>query len=77
MAWLTADQVADRLDRTLRDTNQRLAASGLQVRNDEDDWQLTDAGWNWGQTLPSCSQCPRGARILWIPTVLTLLQGEA
>ena len=77
MAWLTADQVADRLDRTLRDTNQRLAASGLQVRNDEDDWQLTEAGRNWGQTLPSCSQCPRGAQILWNPAVLTLLQGEA
>jgi prophage antirepressor-like protein len=77
MAWLTADQVADRLDRTLRDTNQRLAASGLQLRNDADDWQLTEAGRNWGQTLPSCSQCPRGAQILWNPAVLTLLQGES
>ena len=54
-----------------------MSADSLQVRNDEDDWQLTDAGWNWGQTLSSCSQCPRGAQILWNPAVLTLLQGEA
>lgn len=76
VAWLTADQVADRLDRTLRGTNQRLAASGLQVRNDEDDWQLTEAGRDWGIALPLCSRGERRQRILWDPAVLTLLQGE-
>ncbi|MEI7667209.1 MAG: BRO family protein [Synechococcaceae cyanobacterium ELA263] len=76
-ARLDAEQLAERLDRTIRETNRSLAACGLQLRNDEDNWQLTEAGWNWGQTLPSCSQCPRGAQILWIPTVLTLLQGES
>lgn len=75
-ARLDAEQLAERLGRTIRDTNRSLAACGLQLRNDEDDWQLTDAGLNWGQTLPSCSQCPRAAQILWNPAVLTLLQGE-
>ena len=77
VAWLTADQVADRLDRTLRGTNQRLAASGLQLRNDEDDWQLTEAGHDWGITLPLCSRGERRQQILWDPAVVTLLEGEA
>jgi prophage antirepressor-like protein len=76
VAWLTADQVADRLDRTLRGTNQRLAANGLQIRNDEDDWQLTEAGRDWGVALPLCSGGERRQRILWDPAVVTLLQGE-
>jgi hypothetical protein len=70
------EQVADRLDRTLRGTNQRLAASGLQVRNDEDDWQLTEAGRDWGIALPLCSRGQRRQRILWDPAVVTLLEGE-
>jgi len=77
VAWLTAEQVAGRLDRTLRGTNQRLAASGLQVRNDEDDWQLTEAGRDWGIALPLCSRGERKQQILWDPAVLMLLQGES
>jgi hypothetical protein len=30
VAWLTGDELADRVDRSLRHTNQRLAAGGLQ-----------------------------------------------
>ena len=52
VAWLTADELADRLDRSLRHTNQRLAAAGLQQRNEDDDWQLTEAGRDWGVALP-------------------------
>ena len=74
MAWLTADQVADRLDRTLRETNQRLAACCLQLRNDEDDWQLTEAGRHWGLALPRCSRGERRQQIFWDPALLTLLQ---
>jgi hypothetical protein len=76
VAWLTAEQVADRLDRTLRGTNLLLAASGMQVRNDEDDWQLTDAGRDWGIALPLCSRGERRQRILWDPAVVTLLERE-
>ena len=66
IAWLTAEQVADHLDRSLRGTNQRLAASGMQVRNDEDNWQLTEAGRDWGIAMPLCSRGERRQQILWI-----------
>jgi len=73
VAWLTAEQVADRLDHTLRGTNQRLEASGLQVHNEDDDWQLTEAGRDWGVTLPLCSRGERRQQILWDPAVVALL----
>jgi prophage antirepressor-like protein len=73
VAWLTADQVADRLDGTLRHTNQRLAAAGLQQRNEDDDWQLTQAGLDWGVALPLCSRGERRQQILWDPAVVALL----
>jgi prophage antirepressor-like protein len=77
VAWLTADQLADRLDRTLRATNQQLAASGLQLRNEEDDWQLTGAGRDWAVALPLCRRGQRYQQILWDPAVVALLQGDA
>jgi prophage antirepressor-like protein len=73
VAWLTADQLADRLDRSLRQTNQRLAAAGLQQRNEDDDWQLTEAGSDWGVTQPLCSRGERRQQILWDPAVVALL----
>jgi prophage antirepressor-like protein len=73
VAWLTADQVADRLDGTLRHTNQRLAAAGLQQRNEDDDWQLTQAGLDWGVALPLCSRGERRQQILRDPAVVALL----
>jgi len=72
-AWLPADQLAERLDRTLRCTNQRLAAAGLQQRNEDDDWQLTEAGRDWGVALPLCSRGERRQQILWDPAVVALL----
>ncbi|MEA5473345.1 BRO family protein [Synechococcus sp. CCY9201] len=76
VAWLTADQLADRLDGTLRHTYQRLAAAGLQQRNEDDDWQLTEAGRDWGVALPLCSQGERRQQILWDPAVVALLESE-
>ena len=73
VTWLTADQLADRLDRSLRHTNQRLAAAGLQQRNEDDDWQLTEAGLDWGVALPLCSWGERRQQILWDPAVVALL----
>jgi prophage antirepressor-like protein len=73
VAWLTADELADRLDRSLRHTNQRLAAAGLQQRNEDDDWQLTEAGRDWGVALPLCSRGERRQQILWDPAVVALL----
>jgi hypothetical protein len=68
--------LAERLGRTIRDTNRSLAAFGLQLRNDEDDWQLTEAGRDWGIALSACSRGERKQQILWDPAVVLLLQGE-
>ena len=77
VAWLTADQLAERLERTLRSTNQGLAAAGLQQRNDDDDWQLTEAGCDWGIPLPANDPVVvLQQRILWHPAVVTLLRQE-
>jgi prophage antirepressor-like protein len=72
-ARLDAEQLAGRLGRTLRETNRSLAACGLQLRNDEDDWQLTEVGRDWGVALPLCSQGERRQQILWDPAVVALL----
>jgi hypothetical protein len=75
-ARLDAEQLAERLGRTIRETNRSLAAFGLQLRNEEDDWQLTEAGRDWGIALTPCSRGKRRQRILWEPVVVSLLQGE-
>ena len=73
---LDAEQLAERLGRTIRDINRRLAACGLQVRNDLDDWQLTAVGCDWGIALPRCSRGEHRQQIVWDPAVVALLQGE-
>ena len=76
-ARLDAEQLAERLGRTIRDINRRLAACGLQVRNDLDDWQLTAVGCDWGIALPRCSRGEHRQQIVWDPAVVALLQGES
>ena len=75
-ARLDAEQLAERLGHTIRDINRRLAACGLQVRNDLDDWQLTAVGCDWGIALPRCSRGEHRQQIVWDPAVVALLQGE-
>jgi hypothetical protein len=75
-ARLDAEQLAERLGRTIRDTNRSLAACGLQVRNDLDDWQLTAVGCDWGIALPRCSRGEHRQQIVWDLAVVALLQGE-
>ena len=75
-ARLDAEQLAERLGRTIRDINRRLAACGLQVRNDLDDWQLTAVGRDWGHTMPSWTRGQRCEQILWNPAVMTVLREE-
>ena len=71
--WLRAEQLAERLDRSLRSMNQQLAASGFQRRNDDDDWQLTETGRDWAVTRPLCSKEEQRLEILWDPAVLPWL----
>ena len=75
-ARLDAEQLAERLGRTICDTNRSLAVCGLQVRNDLDDWQLTAVGCDWGIALPRCSRGQHQQQITWDPAVVALLQGE-
>jgi hypothetical protein len=37
-----------------KDTNQHLAACGLQIRNPRGEWELTNAGLQWTEALPYC-----------------------
>ena len=76
-AHLDAEQLAERLGRTIRNTNRSLAASGLQLRNTEDNWQLTEAGRDWAIALPRCSRGEHRQQIVWDPAVVALLQGES
>lgn len=71
--WLKAEELAERLDRTLRSTNQQLAAAGFQLRNDDDDWQLTEIGRDWAVARPLCSHGEQRLQILWDPAVLPWL----
>jgi hypothetical protein len=48
----------------------------LQQRNEDDDWQLTEAGRDWGFTQPLCSRGERRQQILWDPAVVALLESE-
>ena len=48
----------------------------LQLRNTEDNWQLTEAGRDWGMALPRCSRGEHRQQIVWDPAVVALLQGE-
>ena len=72
-ARLVAEQLAEWLGRTIRDTYRSLAVFGLQLRNNEDDWQLTEDGCEWGIALPLCSRGKRRQRILWDPAVAAFL----
>ncbi len=48
----------------------------FQLRNENDDWQLTEAGRDWAVARPLCSSGERRQQILWGPAVVALLQGE-
>jgi hypothetical protein len=47
--------------------------TGDALRKEDDDWQLTEAGRDWGVALPLCSRGERRQQILWDPAVVALL----
>jgi prophage antirepressor-like protein len=57
--------------------NLRLAALGLQYRNDRDEWELTEAGEAWAEAMPYSRNGHSGYQILWNPTVVEQLREVA
>ncbi len=58
-------------------TNLRLAALGLQYRNDRDEWELTEAGEAWAEAMPYSRNGHSGYQILWNPAVAEQLREVA
>jgi hypothetical protein len=49
----------------------------LQVRNDRDEWELTEAGEAWAEAMPYSRNGHSGYQILWNPAVAVQLKEVA
>nr|WP_268838015.1 Bro-N domain-containing protein [Burkholderia sp. WTPI3] len=74
---LNATQVGQLLGISAKAANQRLAHRGLQMRNDRDEWELTNAGEAWAEAMPYSRNGHSGYQILWNPAVAELLKEAA
>ena len=74
---LTLLQAEDSATDRAKDTNQHLAACGLQIRNPRGEWELTNAGLQWAEALPYCGGGHSGYQILWNPAVAEQLREVA
>ena len=74
---LNATQLGKLLNRSAKCTNQLLAAIGFQLRNDRDEWELTEAGEAWAEAMPYSRNGHSGYQILWNPAVADELKEVA
>lgn len=74
---LNATQLGKLVGLSAKTTNLRLAAFGLQFRNDRDEWELTEAGEAWAEAMPYSRNGHSGYQILWNPAVATQLREAA
>ncbi|KVG09868.1 Bro-N domain-containing protein [Burkholderia thailandensis] len=74
---LNATQVGQLLGISAKAANQRLAHRGLQMRNDRDEWELTNVGEAWAEAMPYSRNGHSGYQILWNPAVAELLKEAA
>jgi prophage antirepressor-like protein len=74
---LNATQLGKLINRSAKATNQLLANSGLQFRNERDEWELTEAGEAWAEAMPYSRNGHSGYQILWNPAVAELLKEVA
>ena len=72
-----ATQLGKLVGSSAKATNQRLAALGLQFRNERDEWELTDAGKAWAEAMPFSRNGHSGYQILWNPAVVDQLKEVA
>ncbi|PAT41325.1 BRO-N domain-containing protein [Vandammella animalimorsus] len=74
---LNATQLGKLLGRSAKATNQLLAAADFQFRNDRDEWELTEAGEAWAESMPYSRNGHSGYQILWNPEVAEQLKEVA
>lgn len=74
---LNATQLGKLLNCSAKATNQLLASSGFQFRNDRDEWELTEAGESWAEAMPYSRNGHSGYQILWNPAVAEQLKEVA
>jgi prophage antirepressor-like protein len=77
MAAMNPTKLGQQMGLAARSVNARLAAMGLQMRNDRDEWELTEAGQAWGEALPYSRNGHSGYQILWNPAVLEQMKEAA
>jgi len=77
IAAMNPTKLGQQLGLAARSVNARLAAMGLQVRNDRDEWELTEAGQAWGEALPYSRNGHSGYQILWNPAVIDQMKEVA
>ncbi|MFY9138790.1 Bro-N domain-containing protein [Zwartia sp.] len=66
---LNATQLGKLVGLSAKTTNLRLATLGLQLRNERDEWELTNAGEAWAEAMPYSRNGHSGYQILWNPGV--------
>ena len=66
---LNATQLGKLVGLSAKTTNLRLANLGLQVRNERDEWELTEIGEAWAEAMPYSRNGHSGYQILWNPHV--------
>lgn len=74
---LNATALGKLLGLSARKVNLRLEAAGLQLRNERDEWELTEAGQAWGEALPFSRNGHSGYQILWQSAVADLVKEAA
>ena len=72
-----ATQLGKLVGSSAKSINQRLALLGFQVRNERDEWELTDAGKTWAEAMPFSRNGHSGYQILWNPAVVEQLKEVA
>ena len=77
MAAMNPTKLGQQLGLVARSVNARLAAMGLQTRNDRDEWELTHAGQAWGEALPYSRNGHSGYQILWNSAVIDQMKEVA
>ena len=77
IAAMNPTKLGQHLGMAARSVNARLAAMGLQLRNERDEWELTEAGQAWGEALPYSRNGHSGYQILWNPAVMDQMKEVA